>query len=123
MIENPGTGRTSRALPALAYATLLGVRRLGVRPFSGLRLCTCHPLPLGPPWLCSNPASSNLIKIKMIESGTASPDQQNRQMTLVKLHACQYLKVKRFPDIGQSTGIAERLRLRTAPPVDGWLLL
>jgi hypothetical protein len=29
-------------------------------------------------------------------------DKPKTQMTLVKLHACQYPKVKWFPDIGQS---------------------
>ena len=42
-------------------------------------------------------------------------------MTLVKLHACQYRKVKRFPDIGQRfTREGFCLGLRAAPPVHGW---
>ena len=44
-------------------------------------------------------------------------------MTLVKLHACQYRKVKRFPDIGHRfTREGVLLRLRTAPPVQNWRL-
>ena len=42
-------------------------------------------------------------------------------MTLVKLHACQYRKVKRFPDIGyrfKREGFCSGLR--AAPPVHGW---
>ena len=42
MIENPGTGRTSRA-------HRFGLRPFfGLRQFFGLRLCTCHLLLLGP---------------------------------------------------------------------------
>jgi hypothetical protein len=28
-------------------------------------------------------------------------------MTLMKLHACQYPKVKPFPDIGQTSGVEQ----------------
>jgi hypothetical protein len=44
-------------------------------------------------------------------------------MTLVKLHACQYRKVKSFPDIGDNferEGVL--LGLRAAPPVHRWRL-
>ena len=44
-------------------------------------------------------------------------------MTLVKLHACQYRKVKRFPDIGdkfEREGFC--LGLGPAPPVHSWRL-
>ena len=44
-------------------------------------------------------------------------------MTLVKLHACQYSKVKSFPDIGDKFGTeGVFLGLRAAPPVHRWRL-
>jgi hypothetical protein len=44
-------------------------------------------------------------------------------MTLVKLHACQYRKVKSFPDIGENfEGEGVLLGLRAAPPVHRWRL-
>jgi hypothetical protein len=44
-------------------------------------------------------------------------------MTLVKLHACQYPKVKSFPDIGDKFGRERfRLGLGATPPVHRWRL-
>jgi hypothetical protein len=81
MIENPGTGRTSRA-----YRFWLTPLFFGLRLVLWLTPVHLPPAPTRSPWLCSNPAStvldqnqlikSDLIKIKMIEPSIASPDQQ-----------------------------------------------
>jgi hypothetical protein len=47
MIENPGTGTTSRAVPALLLAEAISRRQLA--PVLAYAVCTCHPLLLGPP--------------------------------------------------------------------------
>jgi hypothetical protein len=93
MIENPRTGTTSRVIPALLLAEAISWRQLA--PVLAYAVCICHPLLLGPPGCAAT----------HFEYGWA--DQKNLQMTLVKLHACQYPKVKPFPDIGQTSGVEQ----------------
>jgi hypothetical protein len=75
-MDNPLPGTAPEALPVLwlCHITLC---------VCDLAVCLCHPLLLGPPWLCSN-------SVEYGSDGSA----ENLQMTLVKLHACQYPEVK-----------------------------
>jgi hypothetical protein len=74
-------------------------------------LCTCHPLLLGPPWLCSN----SFEWLRRIS--------RRLQMTLVKLHACQYPKVKWFLDIGWSSDTLRVVRTAGGPTSPVWAAL